>query len=418
MHPTLRRRPLVVAVLVLLAGLSSVLRAQDKPTSAPPDRNVLDRQINDLLRVIIDTGADIHNGLPRQGIPHNPAGCYRLYHDFLIALRPLLSHHPDLQDGIDTALAEAERMPGRTNLEMSERAFALRRIIDAIRARLVPHAAAASLWNRLGGEANVRKVVDDFVAVAATDPKVNFFRDGAYKDKVDVAALKKHLVELISSVSGGPYPYTGRSMKEIHKGMQITDAEFDALAADLRQALVKNGAKPADIDAVLGAVAATRTDIVESKQAAKAPTLWEQLGGEATVRQVVADWVALAGPDPKVNFNRGGRVKLTDADVTRIKDGLVAFLSQVTRGPITYQGKSMKELHRGMGITNAEFDAALADLRKALEGRGINPLVVQDVLKLVGETRDDIVEVKAKPDENKLDEKKPGGKKSEGKSSG
>ena len=39
------------------------------------------------------------------------------------------------------------------------------------------------------------------IALAATDPKVNFFRNGAFKDKVDVPALKKRLVELISSAA-------------------------------------------------------------------------------------------------------------------------------------------------------------------------------------------------------------------------
>lgn len=275
----------------MLVGVFIPLRAQGKAAAESPDRKVVDRQVYEMLKVVINTGADIHNGSPSKGIPHNPAGCYLLYHDFLIALRPLLVHYPDLQTAIDAGLAEAERMPTRTNREISERAFALRKVLDTIRAS------------------------------------------------------------------------------------------------------------------------------VGAQAAAKGSTLWEQLGGEATVRQVVDDWVALAGPDPNVNFNRGGKVKLTDTKVAELKNGLVAYLSKVTRGPIKYQGKSMKEVHQGMGITNAEFDAALADLRKALEGRGVNPLVVQDMLKLVGETRADIVEVKPKPDEKKLDDKKSGEKKSVGKAS-
>jgi hemoglobin len=403
-----------LAASLLVAVLTSPVGAEEKAT-APLERKVLDRQIDEMLKVIINTGAEIHNGSPKQGFPPNTAGCYRLYHGFLIALRPLLPHHPDLQKAIDTSLAEADRMPGRNSREYSERAFTLRKTIDAIQVKVAPQAAPGRLWARLGGEANVKRVVDDFVALAAKDPKVNFFRDGAYKDKVDVPLLKKHLMELISAFSGGPYGYTGRPMKELHKGMAITASEFDALADDLAQALAKNGANGADIDAVLTAVGTTRKDIVEAKEPVKGSTLWEQLGGEATARQVVADWVALAGPDPKVNFSRGGKVKLSDAQVNQLKDGLVAFLSQATHGPIKYQGKSMKELHRGMGITNAEFDAALFDLRKALEGRGVKPLVVQDVLKLVEETRGDIVEVKVKPDENQFEDKKPGEKKSDGK---
>src|SRR5207244_8827494 len=121
-------------------------------------------------------------------------------------------------------------------------------------------------WDRLGGEAKVQKVVDDFVALAAKDAKVNFDRSGKFKlDAAAIDQLKKHLVAFVSQATGGPLKYTGKSMKEAHKGMGITNAEFDAAAADLKKALEKNGAKPADIQAVLQAVEGTRTAIVEKQ---------------------------------------------------------------------------------------------------------------------------------------------------------
>src|SRR5207247_3415391 len=61
------------------------------------------------------------------------------------------------------------------------------------------------LWDRLGGEKAVRAVVHDFVIAAATDPKVNFFRDGKFKfTGKDVENLEQLLVELISATTGGP----------------------------------------------------------------------------------------------------------------------------------------------------------------------------------------------------------------------
>src|SRR5207245_7081816 len=53
-----------------------------------------------------------------------------------------------------------------------------------------------SLWDRLGGEKNVRKVVDDLVALAAKDPKVNFDRNGKYPfDPVKLADFKEQMVD-------------------------------------------------------------------------------------------------------------------------------------------------------------------------------------------------------------------------------
>jgi truncated hemoglobin YjbI len=131
-----------------------------------------------------------------------------------------------------------------------------------------PPAPGKTLWDRLGGEANIARVVDDFVETAALDTKVNFNRNGKYPlPEEKIKLLKKLLVELISANTGGPVKkYTGKDMKTVHEGMGITDAQFDALAADLKKALEKNGAKAEDAKALLDIVKKTRKDIVEKKE--------------------------------------------------------------------------------------------------------------------------------------------------------
>lgn len=124
-----------------------------------------------------------------------------------------------------------------------------------------------SLYERLGGEAAIKAVVDEFVAIAAADEKVNFFRKGTGKEwqpgEQDVIKLKKHLVDMIGSVTGGPQKYTGRSMKEAHAGMKITEGEFHALAADLIAALDKFKVPQAEKDELIKIVATTKGEIVE-----------------------------------------------------------------------------------------------------------------------------------------------------------
>jgi hemoglobin len=110
-------------------------------------------------------------------------------------------------------------------------------------------------------------VVEDFMELEHTDPKVDFFRGGKRKlTDEQLTALKQSIVEFVSQAAGGPLKYTGKTMMEAHKGMGITNSQFDALVADLKQALNKNGAKPADRDALLAAVEGTRKDIVEEKK--------------------------------------------------------------------------------------------------------------------------------------------------------
>src|SRR5260370_1056567 len=78
-----------------------------------------------------------------------------------------------------------------------------------------------------------------------------------------VEDLKKQLVEWISSQTGGPYEYTGKNMREVHKGMGITNAEFDAAAEDLQMALSVHGVPAADANLLLNIVGRTRGEIVQ-----------------------------------------------------------------------------------------------------------------------------------------------------------
>ena len=51
--------------------------------------------------------------------------------------------------------------------------------------------------------------------------------------------MTKNLVELICERSGGPCTYAGLDMSAAHEGMNIRNAEFDALVDDLAKSLDK-----------------------------------------------------------------------------------------------------------------------------------------------------------------------------------
>ncbi len=282
----------VAVAVLMLVGASGTSRCADQPSASAPSPTAPNQQLSDLLRDVINQGADLYNGGDRNG-------CYRLFQGALLVLRGQLSDL-DLRKRIDTGLAEAERQASPP-----ERAYALRRVLDDIRERIKPQRKQAvdsgaprpergaappklrtnSLWDRLGGDSGVKKVIDDFVELVGPDPKVNFDRNGKYKlDAPAVARLKAQLLDFVSQATGGPYSYRGKSMKEAHRGMGITNAEFEAAAADLKKALEKNGVKPADIEQVMQLVGTTRADIVEAttapeKKPAKKPGDAKKPGG-------------------------------------------------------------------------------------------------------------------------------------------
>ncbi|MDQ3816822.1 MAG: group 1 truncated hemoglobin [Acidobacteriota bacterium] len=129
-------------------------------------------------------------------------------------------------------------------------------------ALLVPTAALAaqekSLYERLGGQAAISAVVDEFVERVAADARLNqkFARS-------DIERVKLHLKEQLCVATGGPCKYTGLDMKTAHKNMKVTEGEFNALVEDLVAALNKFNVPDAEKNELLGILGPLKSQIVE-----------------------------------------------------------------------------------------------------------------------------------------------------------
>ena len=134
--------------------------------------------------------------------------------------------------------------------------------------------------------------------------------------------------------------------------------------------------------------------------AARRGTLYERMGGDAVVRAVVEDFVSRAASDPAVNFTRQGQAhawEATPENVERLKQRLVEFVATTAGGPMQYRGADMVTAHRGMAITNAEFDALAGHLRAALDANDVPRRERDELLKAVGSMRGAVVEVADAP---------------------
>ena len=117
-----------------------------------------------------------------------------------------------------------------------------------------------TLYKRLGGREGIALVVGDFVTNMAGDSRVN----ARFKDMkpADVEKLRSNLADQICDATGGPCSYVGRDMKTAHKGMKITDGEWNATVENLSKALDKNKVDPKDKSELLGVLAPMKADIV------------------------------------------------------------------------------------------------------------------------------------------------------------
>jgi hemoglobin len=117
-----------------------------------------------------------------------------------------------------------------------------------------------SLYERLGGKDAVASIVDSFLSNVTADKRVSKLFAKTTGPKLD--HLKEMLSAQLCNASGGGCDYTGKSMKDAHAGMKITDAQFDAIIQDFTLALEeKQVAKDAEKE-MLDKLTAMHDDIV------------------------------------------------------------------------------------------------------------------------------------------------------------
>src|SRR2546423_1368313 len=158
-----------------------------------------------------------------------------------------------------------------------------------------------SLYERLGGEAAISAVIDDFAARVLADARVN-----KKFAKSDPQRLVFHLKEQVCAVTGGPCKYTGNSMTATHHNMKVTEGEFNALVEDLVATLDKFNVPAQEKGEILAALGPLKSQIVE-------------VSGDATGTPLPADFKPAPpltksqmkkGPFPKAKGGAKGHRKM------------------------------------------------------------------------------------------------------------
>lgn len=113
-----------------------------------------------------------------------------------------------------------------------------------------------TIYDRIGGHEAIEVAVDDFyVRVLADDELAGFFAG------TNMNRLKGKQVEFFAAALGGPQPYAGAPMKQVHQGRGITMHHFGLVAAHLADALAAAGVPPETVTEILGAIAPLAPEI-------------------------------------------------------------------------------------------------------------------------------------------------------------
>ena len=104
-------------------------------------------------------------------------------------------------------------------------------------------------------------MTDDFIGRLAADKQVSRFFVGHSQDSL--MKIRQHVVEFLCNATGGPCVYMGRDMKTSHKGMGITESDWDLSVKALVATLDKFKVPEKEKGEVLAAVEPLKAQIVE-----------------------------------------------------------------------------------------------------------------------------------------------------------
>jgi hemoglobin len=123
-----------------------------------------------------------------------------------------------------------------------------------------------------------------------------------------------------------------------------------------------------------------------------APSLYERLGKRDALEGVVEELVGNVLADNRIN-KLFDKVKKDKERAKQLRARLVAELCVVAGGDdCNYDGKPMKDAHKGMNIGDAQWNAFAEDLSIALKTRNIDDALAKELMdKLESATKGDIV---------------------------
>jgi hemoglobin len=119
--------------------------------------------------------------------------------------------------------------------------------------------------------------------------------------------------------------------------------------------------------------------------------LYDRLGGVYAIATVVDDFIERLLVNATLNANPAINEARARVPKAGLKYHVTAMVCQVTGGPCNYAGRTMKAAHAKLNITEAEWDAMVADFKATLDQFAVPAAEQQELIAIVATTKADIV---------------------------
>src|SRR5262245_63085216 len=118
-----------------------------------------------------------------------------------------------------------------------------------------------SLYERLGGYDAITAVTNDLLPRLQGDPQLGRF--WAHRGKDGVEREKQLLIDYLCASAGGPVYYPGRDMALAHRGMRISESDWNVFLGHAAATLAKFRVPEAEQRDVVAFVQSLKKEIVE-----------------------------------------------------------------------------------------------------------------------------------------------------------
>ena len=122
--------------------------------------------------------------------------------------------------------------------------------------------AAPTLYARLGGYDAIAAVADNLLPRLTGDGQLGRF--WAHRGEDGLKREKQLLIDFLCSCAGGPLMYTGRDMLTSHRGMRISESDWQRFKGHLNDTLAHFKLSEAEKNDVLAFIESTKSEIVEA----------------------------------------------------------------------------------------------------------------------------------------------------------
>jgi len=126
-----------------------------------------------------------------------------------------------------------------------------------------PRSADGSLYKRLGGYDAIAAVTDNFMTRIHGDTAIMVFFAGLSDSAMK--HIRQEVVDQLCAASGGPCFYAGKSMKEAHMTLDITEDAFSRFIGHFQAALIAFAVPSREQNELVGALLSMKADVVKKR---------------------------------------------------------------------------------------------------------------------------------------------------------